>query len=347
MPLTISHAKSDTIGDGTNTNIVRPIDWNSAHQYTFSAAASEVASLFAAGSGLQVTTGAGGITFGINDASFFEPFFPWNAASSLVSPGIGTWYFDNFQVPRGLDKGRINLFVSNAAGFLNGAVFSATSTGSASKVQTFYDHVAIYQRGTGASTTRLESIWSGACSLLFTQSISVNGTASTAVSVSNYLTASFPAQWGTDGAVTYSSTSQSGTISVGVSTGASTLADNLITGVGAYVSGARMDVVGFNTTLSPGDYWIARMFTSTSSTAGTRYGAGTMIQTHSRLLFMDFNFGLYRQLGKSVSNSTTDEVPWDGFLVTTTSLASDVVALSDMRATSGHVYWNFIQDTLS
>ena len=322
--LSITHAKSNTIGDFTGTvtvhdssggtqtalatNLVRPADWNSNHVFS--------------------------------PDGFFEPFPLPNTNSTLSSPGIGTWYIDPFNLPHGMDSGRINVFVSNAAGFLNGAVYSAANSGSISRYQTFENHLALYKQGTGASQTRLETVWTKSIDFRFTWERRVSGSTTSNLTVSNYLTASFPSAYDTAGGITYSSTSQSGTTSVGASTGASTLANNLITGVVAYVSGARRDGIPIATKLDPGQYWLGHMFTSTSSSTGTGYSTGTMMSTHSALGLLENLFNAYKAPASSISNSSSQPVMFHGYLKTTTSVASSVMATSDIIYTSGRIYWN-------
>src|SRR6185369_15277292 len=113
-------------------------------------------------------------------------------------------------------------------------------------------------------------------------------------------------------------------------------------------SGARMDVFGFSTTLPANEYWLAHMFTSTSSTAGTAGGvgtAGTLFQTHSRLGLLENLVNAYKVLGKSISNSTTNVQPFHGYLATTTSQATSIINTSDIRGTTGRIYWNSFVST--
>ncbi|MEI6478564.1 MAG: hypothetical protein WCO52_06270 [bacterium] len=70
MPVTVGHAKSITIADGTNTNIVLPSNWNSVHAVTLSLAGNEVVKVFQAGtntisSGTLSFADSNGITFGM------------------------------------------------------------------------------------------------------------------------------------------------------------------------------------------------------------------------------------------------------------------------------------------
>ena len=324
MSLTLTHVKSNTIADFTGTvtvmnsagttatalatDLVRPSDWNSNHIF--------------------------------KPDGFFEPFLLPNTNSTLSAPGIGTWYLDPIFLPHGMDSGRLNVFVSNAAGFLHGTTFSAANTGSVTRYQTLHNKIALYQQGTGANASRLETVWTGANLMYATWEKRVSNPNTSNVTVSNYLTLSFLTAFDTAGGSTYGSTSQSGTTSVGASTAASTVANNLITGAVAYVSGARRDGIPFNTSVPPGQYWLAHMFYSTSSSTGTNYSQGTMFSTQSRLGLLENAIGAYKLPGNSVSSSNSQPVMFHGYLATTSSDASSVIATSDVIATTGRMYWN-------
>jgi hypothetical protein len=356
----ISHAKSDTLADWSGavtvnnslgiattmagSDLVRPSDWNSAHVVSLSA--SEVAGIFVFNNGLSSTTAAGGITAGIDFVDYWEPFIPPNTNSTLSAPGIGTWYFDPFCTPFGLNSGQINMLGGDAAGFLHGAAYSAASTGSLSRSQTFNNVIAIYRLGAGANSTRLESIWSADCSVLASWEIRLSTANTSSGTISNFLTLSFPSQWNISGGVTYGSTSASGTTAVTASTMASTRANNLITGALPYLTGSRMDIFPFATTLPAGEYWFAHMFSSTSASAGTVGGignAGTMFSTHSRLHMLEFVGQAYKQMGKSTSDTSSDFQKFHGSLATTTSAPTSAVATSDLRnlLTNHRVYWAY------
>ncbi len=334
MP-TVSHAKSNTVADwsgvatvgnstgGSTTiqgsDLVRPSDWNSAH------------------------------VFVPDPLGFYEPFILPNTNTTLSAPGIGTWYLDGpYNIPNGLTSGQLNVLVSNANGFLQGANFSAASTGSVSRFQTFFNQLALYRRGTSDSSSRLETVWTGQVSILASQELRLTTANTSSGTISNALTLSFPAQWNATGGLTYSTTAQSSSAAFGTSTAASTRADGYISTAAAFVTGARMDVIGFSTTIPAGEYWFGHMFTSTSSTTGTPGGvgtAGTLFQAHSRLGVIDAALGAYRLLGKSVSNATTNVPAFHGFLATTTSQASSIINTVDIRATTGRAYFNFFQST--
>lgn len=361
MPVTISHAKSNTIADFTGTvtvynqtggtasalatNLVRPSDWNSNHQVTLSLTGSEVASLFSFSNGLTSSTNGSGVTVGQGAMQFYEPFPLPNTNSTLSAPGIGTWYLDGpYIINEPFNSGQIILPVSNAAGFLN-TIYSAASSGSASKYMTIYNNVALYRPGTGASTSRLESYWTGQITLQATQEIRNSGSTTSNGTISHYLTLSLPSQYDASGGMTYGSTSQSGTVSYNASTGASTIGTSLISGAANYVTGARADIIPVATLIQPGVYWFAHMFTSSTSVTGSTYTQFTVFSTQSRLGLLENNMLAYKRLGASTSNASTGFPLFHGFLATTTSAATSIINTSDVRGTTGRAYFNLMQTT--
>lgn len=340
MPVTITHAKSDTIADFTGTitiynssggtttaqatNLVRPSDWNSNHVATLSVAGSEMYS-----------------------NGFYEPYFPQNTNSTLSAPGVGTWYLDHFCVRNQLGSGQLNFLAADAAGFLNGAVISAVTTGSVTRYQTLSSKYCIYQPGTGANTTRIETVYSNQISVMATWERRVTTGATNSISISNYLTLSFPHQYDASGGVTYSSTAQSGTLSVGASTMVSSSMNSLISGAVAYMSGSKYVVMPFATQLPAGDYYMAFMISNTSSSTGTNYSNGTMFSTQSVMGNLEFVHQAYKFIGESVSNSSTCIPPFHGSVATTSTSPITSLGTSDMRnfVTNHRRYWNYVQST--
>jgi hypothetical protein len=362
----ISHVKTVTIADwsgvvtvanstgGTTTdqasNLVRGGDWNSNHVVSLSA--SEIAPIFSFANGLSSTTAAGGITVGMNSDPWFEPFPHFNTASTqmqLSSMSNGTWYLDGpYEIDQAIGKGQINMFLAMPANFLGGGVYSAATTGSVSRSGTFYNHFALYTQGGGASTTRLESLWTAQVSFVFTNSMALSTANTSSGSLTNALTVSFPAQWDTAGAVTYSTTSTSATSNLSASTMANTRYDSLISNVGAYISGSFMVPHGFSTTVPPGIYWVGRMQFSTTASAGTSGGIGSMgtyFGQASVLGGVEHLGVAYKRMGLSVSNSSTNFAPFHGFLATSTTNATANLGTADIRATTGKAYWNYFVST--
>lgn len=367
MPITAKHAKSNTIADFTGTitvgnssggtqtmmatDLVRPVDWNSSHNMTISLSGSEIASLFNVGNGLSSSSDASGLSFGMASDQWYEPFTPVNTTTptvSLFSQSNATWYFDGpYQIDQAIGKGQVNLFMAFPANFLGGAAYSAT-TGSVTRTATLWDYVALYTRPTNSNSTRLESFWTMLNSWLATNEMRLNTANTSSGTLSNYLTVSFPSQYGTDGGTTYGSSSASGTSNLSTSSMASTRYDSLITGAGQYLSGSLMVPFGFSTTLPPGIYWVGRMMNTSTASAGTSGGIaalGTYFGQGSYYGGVMFAGNAYKRLGNSASNSSTNFAPFQGYLATSTTLASSAVGTADIRGSSLRAYWNYLQSS--
>jgi hypothetical protein len=364
MLATITHIKSNTIGDMTGTvtvfnsagttttqlatDLIRPSDWNSNHSIAITMQAADIASLFVIGTGLSSSTNTNGISFGYGSGQWFEPFPHFNTASTqmlLSSMSNGTWYLDGpYELDRPLGSGQINMFLAFPTNFLGGAVYSAATTGSVSRSGTLYNHFAFYRQASGTNTTRLESVWTIQNSFVFTNIMNLSTANTSSGSLTNRLTVSFPAQWDTAGGVTYSTTSTSATSNLSASTMASTRYNSLISNVGAYISGSFMAPHGLSSTIAPGIYWIGRMIFTTTASAGTAGGIGSMGTYFGQASVLGGveHLGIaYKQLGKSVSNSTTNFAPFHGFLATSTTNATSIIGTADIRGTTGQAYWQY------
>jgi hypothetical protein len=363
MPATVSHIKTSPIADFTGTvtvgnssggtqtmlasQLVLPSDWNSVHSVQFQLTGSEIGSLFNAGGGLSLSTNAAGVTFGEQIEPYFEPFpFPLTASTSHT-PGIGTWYFDPVKIPSGLSSGVIRTPVTCGGALMNSQSFAmtnASNTGAASHWGTFWHNIAIY--AIQSNNTAASTVWTRQLTTGITRSHTViTGTATSNIVVSNYATINFPAQWDTAGEVTYSSITASGAITqVGTSLAAASI-DSLLAAANTYLTGSRMDIFGFNTTLGGDAYILAHQFMSSTSgatTGGYILASGTLMSTNVRSpMMLELNFAAYRQVGKSSSNTLSQAYPWHGVGTVTNSLAPNPIGTADLRNTNVRMYWNY------
>ena len=213
------------------------------------------------------------------------------------------------------------------------------------RAQTLNTQLAIYSVGSSGSYSSLGTVWTTEVSILATWARSIGTTTTSQLTVTNALTLSFPAQFDSSGGVTYSSTAQSGTLSVGASTMVSSSINSLITGALAYASGSRMIPVGITKTLPPGEYYLGMMISSTSSSTGTNYSTGTMFSTQSILGMLEFVNQAYKQGGKSVSDSSTCMPAFHGTVATTSTSPVGTLRTSDMRnqVTNHRRMWFFQQ----
>ena len=86
---------------------------------------------------------------------------------------------------------------------------------------------------------------------------------------------------------------------------------------------------------------------TSGSTTGTGNTQGTAFSTHSRVHMLQFVDQAYKQLGTSVSNTTTDVEQFHGSLATTATSATAALATADLRnfLTNHRVYWNYAQSS--
>ncbi len=370
MPITVTHAKSNIIADwtgtvtvgnssgGTNTvaatDLVRPQDWNSAHQITLALTGSEIASLFNFGRGLSSSSAAAGVSVGIANADMFEPFSLLNTNSTMVAFPAGTWYVEPVNFPSAVKQGMIRyLQTYGSSMFLHGVVGSATNTGVATKSAIQMNRFALYTRGTGTNSTRIESAWTGQADVSATQSITYSSTATNDVRVTNAITYGVISKIDSTGGTTSGTVGTSGSALVAASTMASTVPNSLITG-GAplqYIIASNMMMVPMSTTLPPGNYWLAHMH-SISSTGGTtgggNYLAGTAFNsTPGRMCILDPVLTVFKQFGSTTTgNSSSVVIPFKGHFATTQTAAPAAMATSDIRASTGRLYFNTMQTTV-
>ena len=372
MPLTINHAKSLTIADmagaitvynsagntttANATDMVLPSNWNSVHAQTLQLTGSELASLFNFGAGLSSTTAAGGISAGLANMSFFEPFPSLNTNSTMSTLAVGSWYFDPVVFPFGLAQGRINVFRSQHSSlFLNGVTMSNNSLGAVSRVGSFRHCLAFYSRGAGANSTRLESVWTGEAALSATHYFTFASTNATNCQCTGYLTVGFNSQINTAGAVTTSAYTLSGTTTQGAASMALGTMDSALSSASSnrgFFTGSIMDVIPFNTTIPAGNYWVGHMFTThqSGSTTGANYSTtGTLFDSVVACVHqLDLAaMSAFKACGVStVGNTTSMGVPFHGNLLTVSSNATANLAAANMqgRASEARLYWNYIQD---
>lgn len=366
MPVTVTHAKSNVIADFTGTvtvgnssggtvtvqatDLVRPVDWNSAHQVTFALTGSEIASLFNIGRGLTSSTDASGISAGLQLDTVLEPYPYINTASSTLA-AMGSWFVAPFHADGGMARGRIAFNATYASlNFLHGVVGSATNTGAASRTAAIRHMFAIYSQGTGANSTRIESYWTGECAISATNYITYSSTATNDCRVTNNITYGFISQIDSLGGTTSTTTSTGGSLLTAASTMASTSPNSLITAtaISEWFAGSMQYQVPFNTTLPPGDYYLAHAFTTqsgTSTTGGGNYAAGTMFGSAPAYWFLTLGQqSAFKRLGYSnVANSTSVQMPYQGYLATAASTATAYMARTDIRNTTHRLYWNYIQ----
>lgn len=267
----ISHVKSNTIGDFTGTvtvfnsagattqasatDLVRPVDWNSAHAQNWSisgntggdasSSAGATNIVFGATNGMEIyaSTAANAVTLWLdNDGRplrVYEPT-PYSSGTAWSSHNPASTYFQYMSLPEPLNFNFA--YVPKSVSF---AVPAGTSSNTTQTFRHGYTHYfSLFSRkNTGASSNSLTYMTHG--SLVVTHSF-VHSSTSMRVSMS------------------YNTNSTGGTTD-------QTVSSNATANIAAYFSGGRMMKIPFPaTTLQAGEYWIAQAHsTSQAATSAT------------------------------------------------------------------------------
>lgn len=203
----------------------------------------------------------------------FEPFDLTSTAGVVSSGILGLWNLQPFELPFAISGGRLNFLAQGQNGTANvfvptAANFASNTTGTKSQAYTYDHRVALYSQGTGTNSTRLESFWSNSFSFGWSNSLIVSvtgGANSVSVSMTNSL--SYIADIDVSGGIVASQFTTSGSSGFGATSGNSTAFISVGNSLRSMLTGGFILPIGFNTTLSPGNYWLANAwsFTRTSS----------------------------------------------------------------------------------
>lgn len=286
--MAVSHIKSLTVADGTNTNIVRPGDWNSVHNQYYTLSGNTTSASTASGTNV-VFAASGGMSVGGNGSQVFFSapaiqtfsntiFGPGDIAflqSTAVSLGQNSLYIWPVVLHEYVTGGvaRLPVLVTN----------SSSATNSCQKGQTV--QFGIFTRN-ATNATVLTQLYSTS----YTIAASISSNASMMLSM---ITA------------------------VGNSTSYSTLtASSAGLNLSASLHGARELVMPLSTLMSPGEYWFA-LLNSTSSGANNAGNVLTVNNvcysaTTANRLGVSINStdqGYQRIAGHGVYTTTTGAIP--------------------------------------
>jgi hypothetical protein len=184
----INHVKNVTVPDSTNTDIVRPSDWNSVHAYTLQDAVSltgNTAGVLAnISSGTFYLAGGNNITLSQNANSVTisqaNPFISsyenlqWGSTQTQTLGGTSVSAAVAFQLPQPLSASFLRMPVQMTTNSTTLATTAATMNASVQFLSTW--NAVIYSLGTGASSQSLISVASGSAGFTFMNSISVDPT---------------------------------------------------------------------------------------------------------------------------------------------------------------------------
>jgi hypothetical protein len=290
----------------------------------------------------------GGVTL-----SGYENMPLQNAESTTFAQGLGTWHVQPFVVPQALASGRMNaLMVSysnTSAGVLRastGSIFGSNTTGTASATYQDVWSAALYSRGAGANSTRLDRFWSNTWGLSLTRQVSVILTNATQVRVTNSASLSYVASVGSDGAYTLAGATSGGSTSSGASSMNTTAISSVMSSMANMLTGQYLAPMGFNTSIPAGHYWLAIARSTFSTSAGSNLG--------DQLPFVNrhFVYGLssmpHRLFGLTVSNTSSQYWPGAGIYSAASSEPPATMEFTQIRSVNSHLsqYFNVVNITV-
>jgi hypothetical protein len=299
----------------------------------------------------------GGITVGFSNGSIQLSYPIINTlndyepepliATTGVNMSIGSWYFEPFIIPAYISGGRINRIIGFGAATNNmlmatsSASFSSATVGTRSIHVSYMNSLALYQLGTGTNSTRLESLWSNTFSFGLAQSVSVSTDGGSSVHVTNAATLSYIASINSAGSYTTTTLAAS----TNTSSASAAMACSAVTGGVSSIINMLSNIViipvGFNTTISAGNYWLAQAWTGGTTTAGT---VGTAF-TYSQ----NINLSAAAQGFKLWGQTTNVQLmPGAGNFTTTSASPMATVPFASIVtcATVMRNYWNYVNSTI-
>lgn len=309
-----------------------------------------------------VFSNSNGFSFGLNGSTitaagpfvgYLEPY-PQTNTSAWV-PGAGSWYFAPFVAPGSMSGGRINLLMVNTstAGIcmeVTSVSFVTGTTGTKNQSATYSEIVALYQQGTGSNSTRLESFWSNSFSFGLSNvvNVSFSGAGST-ILISNAWSISYISEIGSNGSYTLNQFN-----SAVSATGTGTRIDRSAVSAAAssirnMLSNSVIFPVGLNTMMTAGNYWLAQMFSTTTASAVTNYGAasGLIFSNLNQVAIqrIDMN-SLYRNWASTTTNARSQIFPGGGAVYTAASAVPPTFVnfSSDLATIANNLvpYFNFV-----
>lgn len=343
MGATVYHIKTNTIADGTDTNLVRPSDWNSAHSVSLSLGADEVIKYIQAGTNSQSSgtvsfADSNGVSFGLNTngvitasvtnpmASFIAyPPFWINTATTNISAN-GSQLFSPVTLISDVSMNALRLGRTVAA--FGSTSFASTANTTASFNQQETHWVLMYSRGAGASSQSLALVASTSVSLRYSALMSYGSASNTQQGWQHGIT--FPAIGGSGSYSTTYTTSNLSTMA-------------LSTANMSALTGQRLFDIPWATSFSEGQYWLAHGMSSASTTQGTNMSG---VRLQANFVYMSQMNSAFNRFGQ-VSTNNVGVLPGNGIFttagsVTTASLGftnvSSYVSNPRIMATFGILY---------
>lgn len=262
----IYHVKTNNVADGTDTNVVRPSDWNSAHAYTLVDGFDLIGNTTGQGgdpvisSGTLYLAGGNNITLSQNQNSVTISQFPGYESSyenlqggqltTMTLNGASISHAAAFWLQRPCSFSFLRIPVRMTAQSTTLASVNTSFSGSACVYSTW--NAVIYQYNTGGSSKSLSSVASGSGGFTFMNSASVAANGS-----QGSFTQAFSAQ--VEGGGTTLTTQYS----------ASSTAYPFSTTAFSAFTGPRFIDIPFNNSVDAGVFWLVIGYSSSSATNAT------------------------------------------------------------------------------
>lgn len=249
-------------------------------------------------------------------------FTPVNLGNNTAAQSLGnsTLYFQPMQVPEALSFARINQLGSLQ---LANPTAQTDSTGGISNSWGLTRSYGLYTRGTGANSTHLSLLGSTTWSMGAFASMSVSSAAGPNLTMELTNALAFVNNIGTNGAVTASTFTLSGSTADAQSSVSRANALSAATGL-------VFQPAGWSSSLSAGDYWLAIVGRSSSTSAGVNLTQASF----SQVVMTNVGANM-KQLGSTVTSGTVQLQPGAGVYTAATGAFPATVGLSEITNASG------------
>jgi hypothetical protein len=304
-------------------------------------------------SGISISTNGSTISVLQLALQEYDPYPLYNGISTaFATQAVGAWFVAPFYVDQPIAGGRINrLIVNGAVGSIlratTSASFQAATTGTKSGEYQYSNSVVLYSLGAGTNSTRLESFWSNMFSFDLKHSVSItSGVGATTLFVGESGTISYLSAIDSAGNTTTNSFNSNGNATSGGSSINSTALSSILGSVRNMLSGSMQIPVGFNTTINPGNYWMAQAWSTNSTTAGS---SESMFSQASSIGVLMAQLSVYRMFPQTTTNVSSQYYPGRGVYSASQSNPPTTMAFSDIRTWASDIvpYFNFVNSQIS
>jgi hypothetical protein len=304
-------------------------------------------------SGISISTNGSTISVLQLAIQEYDPYPLYNGVSTaFATQALGAWFVAPFVVDNPIAGGRINrMIVNGATGSIlratTSASFQAATTGTKSAEYQYSNSVVLYSLGAGTNSTRLESFWSNQFSFDMKHSVSItSGVGATTCFVGESGTISYLSAIDSAGNTTTNSFNSNGNATSNGSSINSTAISSVLNSIRNMLSGSMQIPVGFNTTINPGNYWLAQAWSTNSTTAGSSESVFSQASTIGVLMAQ---LSVFRMFPQTTTNVSSQYMPGRGVYSASQSNPPTTMAFSDIRTWASDIvpYFNFVNSQIS